>query len=220
MLRAADPAEPSTAGIVASVLATTVPWIVVGALGALLLVGAAGLFLLMAMGRLSLDLGWGRSVHPLGPITVQIAAPRDLVFEMINAPYAGRAPGGSGIEVMARGDQLVVAAHHTKVHFYTARTVELVEFQPPSRVSFRHLSGPVPHATEQFALTETESGTQLEYGGEVGIDFSVLGRVAGRHWVRPQWERTVREHLEGLKARAEQRASRRAAREARAEQDN
>jgi hypothetical protein len=193
------------------VLATTVPWIVVGALAALLLAWAAGLFLLLAMGRITLDLGWGRSVHPLGPIALRIAAPRDLVFEMIEAPYVGRA-GGSGIEVIAQGDRLVVAAHHTKVHFYTARTVEVVEFDPPGRVSFRHLGGPVPYAEEQFALTEAEGGTEIEYSGEVGIDFSVLGRVAGRHWVRPQWERTVREHLEDLKARAEQRASRRAAR--------
>jgi hypothetical protein len=200
------------------VLATTVPWIAVGVLGALLVAGAAGLFLLMAMGRLTLDLGWGRSMHPLGPITVQIVAPRDLVFEMINAPYAGRA-GGSGIEVITRGDHLVVAAHYTKVHFYTARTVEVIEFDPPGRVSFRHLGGPVPDATEQFALTEAASGTELRYSGEVGIDFFVLGRMAGRYWVRPQWERAVREHLEDLKARAGQRASRRVAREARAEQD-
>lgn len=196
-------------------LATAVPWIAVGVLGTLLLVGAGGLFLLMAMGRLSLDLGWGRSLHPLGPITMQIAAPRDLVFEIINAPYAGRALSGSGIEVIAQGDRLVVAAHYTKVHFYTARTIEVIEFDPPGRVSFRHLGGPVPHAEEQFALSEAESGTQLEYSGEVGIDFFVFGRVAARRWVRPQWERTVREHLEDLKARAEQRASRRAARNAR-----
>jgi hypothetical protein len=194
------------------VLATTVPWIAVGALAALLLAWAAGLFLLMAMGRLTLDLGWGRSLHPLGPIRVEIAAPRDLVFELINAPYAGRAPAGSEIEVIARGDRLVVAAHYTKVHFYTARTVEVVEFDPPSQVSFRHLGGPVPHASEEFALTETEGKTKLEYRGEVGIDFFFLGRLAGRHWVRRQWERAVREHLDDLKARAEQRASRRAAR--------
>lgn len=199
-------------------LATTVPSIAVGVLGALLLVGAAGLFLLMAMGRLTLDLGWGRSVHRLGPITMQIAAPRDLVFEMINAPYAGRAPGGSGIEVIARDDHLVVAAHHTKIHFYTARTIEVIELQPSSRVSFRHIGGPVPHAEEQFALTETEDGTKIEYSGELGIDFFILGRVAGRRWVRPQWEGTVREHLEDLKGRAEQRASRQAARIARHKQ--
>jgi len=190
-------------------------WIAVGVLGAFLVLGVAGMFLLLAMGRLSLDLGWGRSLHELGPITIRIAAPRDLVFEMISAPYTGRTPGGSGIDVIARSDALVVAAHHTKLRFYTARTVEVIEFDPPSRVGFRHLAGPVPHAVEQFALEESDGGTEIQYGGEVGIDFFVLGRAAGRHWVRPTWERTVREHLEDLKDRAEQRAAARRSRESR-----
>jgi hypothetical protein len=183
-------------------------WIAVLVLGALLLATAATTFLLLAMGRLHLDLNWGRSIHQLGPITIRIEAPRDLVYEILSAPYLGRTPGGSGIEVMARGDTLVVAAHHTKIHFYTARTVEAVEFEPPARVGFRHLTGPVPHAVEEFVLEETDGATDLRYGGELGIDFFLPGRIAGRHWVRPQWERTVREHLEDVKRRAEQRAER------------
>jgi hypothetical protein len=182
-------------------------WITVGLLAALLFGGAAGMFLLLAMGRLNLDLGWGRSFHQLGPIEIRIAAPRDLVLEMISAPYLGRTPGPSGIEVLARSDDLAVAVHHTKVHFYTARTVEVVEFDPPAGVGFRHLTGPVPYAVEQFALEETDGVTELRYGGEVGIDFFFLGRIAGRHWVRPQWERAVREHLDDLKQRAEKRAA-------------
>jgi hypothetical protein len=196
------------------VVATTGLWITLAVLSVLLIAGAAGMFLLLAMGRLWLDLGWGRSVHALGPITIRIKAPRDLVFEMIKAPYMGRTPGGSGIEVIARRDALVVAAHDTKVHFYTARTVEVIEFEPPSRVGFRHLTGPVPYAVEQFALEASDGGTEIHYGGEVGIDFFVLGKLAGRYWVRPQWERIVREHLEDLKDRAEQRAAAQRAREA------
>ena len=197
-------------------VAATGLWIAVGALGALLIAWAAGAFFLLAMGRLTLDLGWGRSVHPLGPITFGIAAPRDLVFEIITAPYSGRTPSGSGIEVLARSDELVVAAHHTKVHFYTARTIEIVELEPPDRVGFRHLAGPVPYAVEQFELDESGGGTELRYTGEVGIDFFVLGRLAARHWVRPQWERAVREHLEDVKGSAEQRAAAHRAREPRA----
>jgi Polyketide cyclase / dehydrase and lipid transport len=183
-------------------------WITVGVLGALLIALVAGMFLLLAMGRLHLDLGWGRSLHELGPVTIRIAAPRELVFELMSAHYLGRTPGGSGIKVVARGDTIAVAAHHTKVHFYTARTVEVVEFEPPTRVGFRHLTGPVPHAVEQFALAELDGATELRYEGELGIDFFVLGRIAARHWVRPQWERAVREHLDDLRERAEQRAAR------------
>jgi hypothetical protein len=183
-------------------------WIAVLVLAALLLATAGTTFLLLAMGRLHLDLNWGRSIHQLGPITIRIEAPQDLVFEIISAPYLGRTPGESGIEVLARSDTLVVAAHHTKVHFYTARTVEAVEFESPAWVGFRHLTGPVPHAVEEFALADVNGATELRYGGEIGIDFFILGRIAGRRWVRPQWERTVREHLEGLKGRAELRAER------------
>jgi hypothetical protein len=183
-------------------------WITVGVLVALLIGAMGWMFLLVAMGRLHLDLGWGRSIHALGPITIRIAAPRELVFEIINAPYAGRAGSGSGVEVIARDGALVVAAHHTKIHFYTARTVEVVEFEPPTRVVFEHLTGPVPQATEQFNLADVDEGTELLYSGEFGIDFFVLGRIAGRHWVRPQWERSVRQHLDDLKAGAEARAAR------------
>jgi Polyketide cyclase / dehydrase and lipid transport len=188
-------------------------WIAVGVLGVLMLAGMAGGFLLLAMGRLNLDLGWGRSFHELGPIEIRIAADRDLVFELISAPYLHRAEKVSGIEVLVRGDDLAVAAHHTKVHFYTAITVEAVKFEPPGRVGFRHIKGPVPYGVEEFALEEVDGDTELRYSGEVGIDFFFLGRIAGRYWVRPQWERAVREDLDDLKRRAEQLSERLRARE-------
>jgi hypothetical protein len=187
-------------------------WIAVGVLAALFLALSAGLFLAIAMGRAHLDLGFGRSFHQLGPIAATIRAPRELVFEIIAAPYLGR---GSvpGIEVLARGERLVVARHETRVHFYTAQTTEAIDFTPPTRVGFRHLSGPVPHALEEFALEETDAGTELRYGGEIGIDFFILGRIAARYWVRPQWERVVSAHIEDLRQRAEATAARRAERE-------
>jgi uncharacterized protein YndB with AHSA1/START domain len=187
-------------------------WIAVG-LGVLMLAGLAVGFLLLAMGRLHLDLGWGRSFHELGPIEFRIAAPRDLVFEMISEPYLRHNSKRSGIEVLARGKDLAVAAHHTKVHFYTAVTVEAVKFDPPDRIRFSHLAGPVPHAVEEFALEAADGVTELRYSGEVGIDFFFLGRIAGRHWVRSRWERAVREDLEDLRQRAEELSARRRSRD-------
>jgi Polyketide cyclase / dehydrase and lipid transport len=190
-------------------------WIAVGILAVLLVGSIAGGFLLLAMGRLHLDLGWGRSFHELGPIEIRIAAPRDRVFEMISEPYLRHAPQKSGIEVLARGQDLAVAAHHTKVHFYAARTVEAVSFEPPGKVGFRHLAGPVPHAVEEFALEEVDGVTELRYSGQIGIDFFFLGRITGRHWVRPKWERAVRQDLEDLKQRAEELSARRQSRQSR-----
>jgi hypothetical protein len=190
----------------------TGPWIAVGVLVVLLVLLVAGGFLALAMGRLHLDLGWGRSLHPLGPIRVRIEAPRELVYEILTAPYVGRARSDS-IDVLARGESLVVAAHLTKVHFYEARTVEAIDLAPPERIGFRHLTGPVPHAVEEFRLEQLGDGTELHYDGELGIDFSLLGRIAARRWVIPQWHRAVGEHLDDVKARAEQRAQRARARD-------
>jgi hypothetical protein len=189
-------------------------WLTVGVLVALMVTWGAALFLALAMGRLHLDLGFGRSIHQLGPITTTIRAPRELVFEMIAAPYlGGSSAAASGIEVLARSERLVVARHHTRIHFYTAQTTEAVDFTPPSHIGFRHLTGPVPHALEEFVLESTDAGTELHYSGELGIDFFILGRIAARRWVRPQWERVVAAHLDDLKERAETMAAARAARE-------
>jgi hypothetical protein len=68
---------------------------------------------------------------------------------------------------------------------------------------------------EEFALEEVDGVTELRYGGQIGIDFFFLGRIAGRHWVRPQWERAVRQDLEDLKQRAEELSARRQSRQSR-----
>ena len=46
----------------------------------------------------------------------------------------------------------------------------------PSTRSWPRQHGPVPHITEQFALTEHDGGTRLEYSGELGTDFGVAGQ--------------------------------------------
>lgn len=182
-------------------------WIATGVLAVLLLALIAAGFLALAMGRMHLDLGWGRSIHPLGPLRIRIEAPRELVYEILSAPYLGRSRSDS-IELLARGDSVVVAAHLTKVHFYEARTVEAIELEPPGRMGFRHLTGPVPYAVEEFRLEADGEATELYYGGELGIDYFWLGRIAARRWVVPQWNRAVEGHLEEAKSQAEQRAER------------
>ena len=55
------------------------------------------------------------------------------------------------------------------------RAVEAIELDPPARMGFRHLTGPVPHAVEQFRLDEQAGGmTELSYDGELGIDFATV----------------------------------------------
>jgi polyketide cyclase/dehydrase/lipid transport protein len=175
--------------------------------GALLAAGAA----LVARAGLTLDIGVGRRLRPLGPITLDIAAPPDVVFDVIAAPYLGRTPRAlrGKLEVIERGADLVLAAHFTPVApGLTVTTVETVRFERPQRVSFRLIKGPVPHVLERYELRPSEVGTALEYRGELGTDLWALGAAWGGV-VAPSWERTVATSLEGIRTEAERRAHRR-----------
>jgi hypothetical protein len=186
-------------------------------IGGTLVGGVITLFSWMARGRLTLDADLGRSFHPLGPLTLEIDAPREIVFEHLSAPYLGRTPRETAarLEVIERGSDMVVARHFSKVAFYTSETVESVRFEAPERISFRHLRGPVPHAVEAFELVERNGGTELVYTGELGIDFWLLGKLTGRYWVTPTWLGIVRGHLDEVKTAAEARAGARRRREQR-----
>ena len=172
--------------------------------------GVAGIFALLARGSITVDLGIGRSFLPLGPLTIQIAAPRELVFDIIAAPYLRRTPRAleSKLHVVERGQDMVLAAHFTQVGGFVATTLETVRFEPPSRIHFRLVRGPVPYVVEQFLLDETGGRTELEYRGELGTDLWALGRWWGERVAR-RWEAAVRASLESVKTEAERRAARR-----------
>jgi hypothetical protein len=158
-------------------------------------------------GDLTLDTGRGRVVRPLGPFTVDVAAPRERVFEVIAAPYLGRTPRAmqDRLEVLERGSDMVLAAHHTPLGGgRVATTVETVRFAHPERVDFRVVRGPVPYVVEHFLLHETPAGTALEYGGELGADFGPVGRWWGDK-VSATWERVVRATFASVKEEAERR---------------
>ena len=172
-----------------------------------LLAGAGGLYLATVRGSLTLDLGVGRRTRALGPQRVQIAAPRELVFEVVEGPYR-RTPRAMAdkLEVLERGSDLVLAAHHTPLgHGLKATTVETVRFDPPGLISFRLLRGPVPHVTETFALEEVDRGTELVYSGELGTDLWALGAAWGGLVAR-SWEQTVADSLAEVKEEAERQA--------------
>ena len=101
------------------------------------LAGVAGVgtlvWALVVRGSLSVDLGVGRRYRPLGPIVVRIAAPRDIVFEVVSTPYLGRTPRAlrEKVDVLVRGEDLVLAAHHTRAYGLTATTVETVGREAP-----------------------------------------------------------------------------------------
>ncbi len=165
---------------------------------------ALGLWALLVRGSLGLDLGVGRRVRALGPITVSIEAPRETVFDLIASPYLERTPEALAdkLHVLERGSDMVLAAHFTQVRWLVATTVETVRFEPPSTVHFRLVRGPVPHVVEQFVLSESATGTTLEYRGELGTDLWSLGRWWGKKVAR-RWEAAVGSSLESVKLEAE-----------------
>jgi hypothetical protein len=172
--------------------------------GSLLAAGAA----LVARAGLTLDIGLGRKLRPLGPIALDIAAPPELVFDVIAAPYLGRTPRAlrGKLEVIERGADLVLAAHHTPLApGLTVSTIETVHFERPHRVSFRLVKGPVPHVLERYELRSSEIGTRFEYRGELGTDLWALGACWGAV-VAASWERTVASSLDAIRAEAERRS--------------
>lgn len=168
-----------------------------------------GLYALLVRGSLTLDVGIGRTVRPLGPFTWKIAAPREVVFEVISSPYLGRTPRAleGKLRVLERGENMVLVEHFTPVGPVVTTTLETVRFEPPERVHFRLVRRPVPSAVEQFHLRETDEGTELEYSGDLGTDLWALGRLWGA-LVAPRWEAAVRGSLAAIKAEAERRAAR------------
>ena len=168
---------------------------------------AAGAYALAVRGDLTLDVGVGRRVRALGPQEVHITAPRDVVFDVIAGPYM-RTPRAmrSKLEVLERGSDMVLAAHHTPVGFgLTATTVETVRFDRPARIEFRLVRGPVPHVVEAFDLREDGAQTTLRYTGEMGTDLWALGAAWGGLVAR-SWEKTVAASLATTTEEAERRA--------------
>jgi hypothetical protein len=181
------------------------PWIVrTTALGA----GVGGVGALVARGALTLDLGIGRRTRRLGPIELRIAAPPEVVFDVIEGPYlrTPRAMAGK-LRVWERGQDMVLAEHFTKIGPLTASTLEAVRFERPERITFRLVRGPIPHVVESYELREVEGGTRFVYSGELGTDFWALGRLVASQ-AAPRWERAVAESLELIVTEAERRGAR------------
>jgi hypothetical protein len=163
---------------------------------------------LLTSGALTLDLDIGRRAQPLGPLVHTVQAPPDVVFGVIASPYLGRTPRAltDKLQVWERGDDMVLAAHHTPVKCGTTTTLETVRFHRPDRIDFRLVRGPVPHLTESFLLSPSDTGTQLRWQGELGTDLWALGEWWGGRVARA-WSHAVEDSLHEIAAEAERRAS-------------
>jgi hypothetical protein len=176
-------------------------------LGVGLVFGGKRFYRFYASGAVTIDSGIGRRVRELGPVTWEIAADRETVFEVIASPYLGKTPRSMSdhLHVWERGTDMVLAAHYTTVKCGVTSTVEAVHFERPERINFRVVRGPVPHVRESFVLRATDGGSALTWEGELGTDFGALGAVWGNVVAR-SWEKAVRSSVKAIIAEAERRS--------------
>jgi hypothetical protein len=172
-----------------------------------LAVAARRAYRLLASGALTIDTGIGRRVRSLGPVSWQIAAERETVFDVIASPYLGRTPRAlqDELHVWERATDMVLAAHFTTLKCGLTSTVETVRFERPDRIHFRLVRGPVPHVRESFVLEPTAIGTSLTWEGELGTDFWSPGAWWGDRVAR-SWERAVRSSMEAVLTESERRS--------------
>jgi hypothetical protein len=126
--------------------------------------------------------------------TVTIRAPRELVFQMTSSFGRGRIKGGGGesSRVLERSDDVVLAEFKTRAGPFTVTTLERVTLEPPGRLTFEHVSGPLRYAREEFAFREVPQGTELEHSGEfVWFATPLIGRLAGALLVKRPFERVL-----------------------------
>lgn len=181
-----------------------------GTIVALAGVGSRWAYRRLVSGDLVVDLSIGRTIRSLGPIEARIEAPRELVFDVIAAPYLASSPTSLAekIQVLERSEDMVLAAHRTPVRGgLVATTVETVRLERPRAISFRLVRGPVPHVIERFELTEDGDATLFHYEGELGADLWALGRWWG-NLVALRWNDAVRRSVDEITRIAELRAAR------------
>lgn len=169
--------------------------------------GGAAAYLGLVTGAVPVDLGIGRRVRPLGPLQVEIVAGREAVFAILAEPYLGRQTRAmrEKLRVLERGSDMVLAAHYTPIRGrLVACTVETVRFEPPERVTFRLVRGPVPHVVEEFVLSQHGARTRLIYRGELGTDLWGVGQRWG-DLVAAKWEAVVAETFASVKTEVERR---------------
>ncbi|MGI9156586.1 MAG: SRPBCC family protein [Marmoricola sp.] len=174
-----------------------------------------GVYLGLVTGAVPIDLGLGRRLRALGPLSVEIDAPAEEVFDVLAEPYAVRTSRAvqEKVRVLERGQDMVLAAHYTPIRGrLRATTVETVRFQRPHQIDFRLVRGPVPYVVETFTLEQVGDQTLLTYTGQLGTDLWRLGERWG-DVVSPKWESVVASAFGATKNEAERRhAARRHAR--------
>lgn len=147
----------------------------------------------------------------LRPHRVLIHAPRDMVYQKMSSIGSGRLPGDNNesSRVLCRDGNNIIAEFRTRAGPFSYTTIEQVTLEPPERISFRHLSGPLHDAREAFEFRDVDGDTELVHTGEfIWSRLPLVGWFGGIIYTRPMFERVITKHLKQVKTSCEARAAR------------
>ena len=136
--------------------------------------------------------------------SITIDAPRSQVFQRFASFKKDKPPSetGEGGTILERdGDRLLVkfvSGDGKRLH----RTLEEVMLYPEERITFRHLEGPLYHASEEFRLSDVSEGTFITHRGQIECRTPFLpgvGWLLAFLYVRPKYGNVVNRHMGMLK---------------------
>lgn len=140
--------------------------------------------------------------------SITINAPRSQVFQRFASFKKDKPPTetGEGATILEReGDRLLVEfVSRDGRRLY--RTLEEVMLYPEERITFRHLEGPLHHASEEFRLSDVSEGTHITYQGQIECRTPFLpgvGWLVAFLYVRPKYGNVVKRHMGMLKKAVE-----------------
>ena len=143
---------------------------------------------------------------------VVIQAPMAMVYQKMSSFGKGRLQGDNNesSEVISRDGDTLVAEFKTKAGPFSYTTVEEITLEKDRRITFKHLKGPLAYASEEFVFSESETGdTELVHNGEfIWKRIPLLGRLGGRLYTKPVFEKTIAKHMQQIKEGCEVRAAR------------
>ncbi len=149
----------------------------------------------------------------VGPVSVRIAAPPQLVYQMMSAIGQGDGRDGERAELLDRNGDKLVCDFWTSVSLPVGadrlvRTRERVTLRPPDTVEFEHLDGPVRGLRETITVDhDPDGGTRMSYVGSYEPR-GILDHLRASLLARPVIRQVIRQHFDDVRQRAEARAAR------------
>ncbi len=113
-------------------------------------------------------------------------------------------------KVLSRDGDTIIAEFKTRAGPFTyTTTVEEITLEPSDRITFRHLTGPLHYAWEEFVFNDVDGDTELVHNGEfIWRRLPLVGWLGGLVYTRPMFERVIEKHFEQVKMNCEARAAR------------